>query len=33
DRFLISRDKSLLESLVKISKINKWRKKSRVRLL
>jgi len=33
DRFLISKDKSLLESLVKICKIDKWRKKSRVKLL
>lgn len=33
NRFLISKDKSLLERLVKISKINKWRKKSRVQLL
>jgi len=33
DRFLISKDKSLLERLVKISKIDKWRKKSRVKLL
>ena len=33
NRFLISKDKSLLESLVKICKIDKWRKKSRVKLL
>jgi len=33
DRFLISQDKSLLGSLVKISKIDKWWKKSRVKLL
>jgi len=33
DRFLISKDKSLLERLVKISKIDKWRIKSRVKLL
>jgi len=33
NRFLISKDKSLLESLVKNSKIDKWRKKSRVKLL
>ena len=33
DRFLISKDKSLLERLIKISKIDKWRKKSRVKLL
>ena len=32
DRFLISKEKSLLERLVKISKIDKWRKKSRVKL-
>ena len=33
NRFLISKDKFLLESLVKICKIDKWRKKSRVKLL
>ena len=33
NRFLISKDKFLLESLVKNSKIDKWRKKSRVKLL
>jgi len=33
NRFLISKDKPLLEKIVKISKINKWRIKSRVKLL
>lgn len=33
NRFLISEDKSLLERLVKSTKIDKWRTKSRVKLL
>ncbi|MFH1562272.1 MAG: hypothetical protein ABIF11_02465 [Nitrospirota bacterium] len=32
DRFLIARDKPLLEKIVKLTKVNRWTKKSRVQV-